>query len=133
MSFLQIFTGSNRGAPVSETNPIPIKQGAGSTYRLAGTVAANGTVTPQASLAAAAGTTAVSQVRGGSYVFDAQFGGTTPSLQLQSLASDGVTWRNVGAALTAPGGFGVVIGEGSSVRLLNAGANEITGLSATLT
>ena len=84
-------------------------------------------------LAGSAATTPITAVTGGSYVFDARFGGTTPSLNLQALGADGVTWVNVGAALTAGGNVGVVIGQGASVRILNNTANSITALSASLT
>jgi hypothetical protein len=96
----------------------------GQTYTLASNVA---------SLASGASTTPVTGLQGGSYIFDAQFAGTSPSLKLQVLGSDGTTWRDVGAALTAPGSASVVIGGNASVRLLNAGANAITGLYGTLT
>jgi len=72
-------------------------------------------------------------VTGGSYIFNAVFGGTTPSLKLQSLAADGVTYQDVGTALTASGSVGVVVGQNATLRLLNNTANPITGLSANLT
>ena len=54
------------------------------TYVLAGA--------PIASLAAGASVAFASNVTGGAYVFDAQFSGTSPSLQLQSLGADGATY-----------------------------------------
>lgn len=91
-----------------------------STYQLASNQA----------LAATTGTTPVTGVNGGSYVFDAQFTGT--SIQLQSLGSDGTTWRNVGTALTASGSTGVVLGQGATVRLYNPNGTGLTGVYASL-
>lgn len=85
-----------------------------------------------ASLAAGNFTTPVSGIMGGSYVWAYQFAGTTPSLQLESLGPDGVNYLPIGAAVTASGSTGVVIGSNATVRLRNTGSNAITGLSSNL-
>jgi hypothetical protein len=89
------------------------------------------TLASNQAVAANSGTTPVTNVRGGSYVFDVQFTGT--SVKLQSLGSDGTTWRDIGAAITSPGAVGVVIGQGASVRLYNPNGTGLTGVYASLT
>ncbi len=112
--------------PVAATGT-PAAGGVSNTYQLASAQ----------TLAAGANTTPVTIPAGNSasYGWDYVFGGTSPSLKLQSLGADGTTWLDV-ATVTASGQQGVVIFTGSGgaqVRLLNAGANSITGLSSRLT
>ena len=97
------------------------------TYSLASNVA---------SLAAGANTTPVTipANNSASYGFSYIFGGTSPSLKLQALGADGATWQDV-VTVTASGQQGVVIFTGSGgaqLRLYNAGANPITGLTASV-
>lgn len=80
-------------------------------------------------VAANAGTTSTAAVRGGSYIFDAQFTGT--SIVLQALGADGTTYRNV-ATLSASGSTGVVLGANSTVRLYNPNGAADTGVYASL-
>lgn len=97
-----------------------ITQSQQNTYTLANNVAvgANGNTTP------------VAGVRGGVYVWDAQWTGAA-TVKLQALGADGATWRDV-ASLAAPGTFAgeVRIGANASLRLNSSAA--ITALSATL-
>lgn len=91
--------------------------------------------TAVASLAAGANTTPVTVTDTASYGWSYLFGGTSPSLVLESLGADGTTWQ-VAATVTASGqqGIGIFAGAGgASVRLRNAGANPITGLTSSLT
>ena len=103
-------------------------------YVLAGTVRADGTVAPLATLASGARTTPIYDVTGGSYNF---FAGAsawgTGAAQLQYLGDDG-TWYNVDTARTSSGvgSAGVVIGEGSTLAILNSGAGALTNLIAEL-
>jgi hypothetical protein len=71
------------------------------------------------------------RVQRGSYIWDAVFSGT--SLQLQVLASDGVTWRTL-ATLNASGTFAgtLQIGLGSQVRLANPNGTALTGVWSSL-
>ncbi len=94
---------------------------AGQTYRLANNEA----------IGATSGTAPVVGVQRGTYILDVQFTGT--SVQFQSLGADGVTWRNIGAALVASGSTSVALGQGSTVRLYNPNATGLTAVSATLT
>ncbi|WP_338469055.1 hypothetical protein V3I01_08090 [Sphingomonas sp. gentR] len=87
------------------------------------TLASNATIT------ATTGTTPVTGVQGGSYIWDVQFTGT--SVTLQALGSDGVTWRDV-ATRTSSGTTGVVIGQGASVRLYNPNNAALTGVYSNL-
>lgn len=129
MDFLQLFSGSNRGTPVSASNPVPTTQvGADGvsnglrTYQLASAQ----------SLASGANTTPVTGVVGGSYIWNVvgTFSGGS-AVALQTLASDGVTWMTVGSPVTASGNVGVVIGNNASVRLLGSVATT-TSLSSSL-
>lgn len=83
-------------------------------------------------LAASASGVAVPNVKGGSYIWAYQLGGTSPSLVLESLGPDGATYQTI-ATVTASGTQGVVIGSNATVRLRNGTANPITGLSSNLT
>lgn len=76
------------------------------------------------------GTTPVTGVRGGVYVWDAQFTGTGP-LVLQALGADGITWRNV-ATLNASSTFSgeVRIGANATLRLFSTTA--LTAVSSTI-
>lgn len=102
-------TGSPSSTSGTTANPT-VTQQAQNTYTLASNVA---------SLAAQTGTTPVTGVKSGVYVWDAQFTGTGP-LVLQSLGSDGVTWRTV-ASLDASGASagGIRIGANAQVRVFN--------------
>jgi len=80
-------------------------------------------------IAATTGTTPTTSIQGGSYLWDVQFTGT--SVTLQSLGSDGVTWRDV-ATRTTSGTTGVVIGQNASVRLYNSNNNAVTGVYSSL-
>lgn len=91
------------------------------------------TLASNQTLAGNASTTPVTGVQGGSYIWAYQFGGTTPSLVLETLGPDGVTYQAVGSAVTASGQTGVVIGQNATVRLRNTTGNSITGLSSSLT
>lgn len=95
--------------------------GTNSTYSLASNATLPGNAT----------TTPVTGVKGGRYIFAYQFGGTSPSLILESLGPDGATYQTV-ATVTAGGSQSVEFGENSTVRLRNGTANSITGLSASL-
>lgn len=90
------------------------------------------TLYPGGTLAASTAATAVTGVAGGSYVWSYQFGGTTPSLVLESLGPDGVTYQTI-ATVTASGTQGVVIGNNATVRVRNGTANAITNLYSSLT
>lgn len=81
-------------------------------------------------IAANSGTPPITNVQGGSYLFDRQFTGT--SITLQSLGADGTTWRDV-VNSTASGTTGVVIGQGATVRLYNPNGTSVTGVYANLT
>lgn len=109
-----------------------------------GITAADG-VTPQGmdvyklasniTLASGASTTPVTSLPRGSYLLDVS--GTFnagASLQLQSLGSDGTTWRNVGGAISAQGTVATsyTLAGSSQVRLTNTGSASVTGLYATL-
>lgn len=95
--------------------------GATQTYTLANNVP----------LAATTGTSPTTVTRGGAFVWDAQFTGT--SLQLQSLGSDNSTWRTT-ATLTSSGTFSslVAIGVGTQVRLYNPNGTGLTGVYSNL-
>jgi len=77
------------------------------------------------------GTAAQTVNPGGAYVWDAQFTGA--SIRLQSLGSDGTTWRDT-ATLTASGTYGslVAIGVGTQVRLFNPNGAALTGVYSNL-
>lgn len=110
-------------ASVTEDTPLPTRENQTS-YQLALNVASlpnTGTNT----------TGDTSGIVGGSYIWDYVLAGTSPSLALQALASDGSTWTTV-ATVTASGRQGVVLGNNASVRLKNTGSNAITGLSSSL-
>ncbi len=90
-------------------------------------------------LAATSGTTPVTGVQAGSYIWDAQFNGAaTNTIQLQALGSDGVTWRvvatqTISAGQTAQGAsMGVVLGQNSTVRLYNPNATALTGVYSSI-
>lgn len=83
-------------------------------------------------LAAGGTTAAVAGITGGSYIWSYQFSGTSPSLILEALGPDGTNYQTI-ATVTQSGTQGVVLGQGSTVRLRNAGANQITGLYSSLT
>lgn len=87
------------------------------------------TLANNATIAATSGTTPVTGVQGGSYIWDVQFTGT--SVTLQALGSDGSTWRDV-ATRTSSGTTGVVIGQGASVRLYNPNGASVTGVYSNL-
>lgn len=76
------------------------------------------------------GSTPVTKINGGSYIFDAQFTGT--SIQLQTLGADGTTWRTL-ATLNSSGSTGVVLGGNSTARLYNPNGTNLTGVYASLT
>ena len=82
-------------------------------------------------IAATSGTTPVTGVQRGNYVWDAQFAGT--SIKLQSLGSDGVTWRDV-ATLSASGTFAgeIRFGANAQVRLYNPNGTSDTGVYSSL-
>ena len=84
-------------------------------------------------LAANTSSGSIVTVQRGDYIFDAQFAGST-SIQLEAVASDGVTWRTV-TSLAASGSSPtkISLGLGSKVRLRNASATAATGLYASLT
>jgi len=87
-----------------------------------------------ATLASGANTAPVTVTSSASYGWAYIFGGTTPSLALQALGPDGTTWQTI-ATVSASGAQGIVIfagAAGAQIRLLNTGANSITGLSSTL-
>lgn len=102
----------------------------GNAYTLA--TAQNLTAQAGSSAAPTAGsvTTPVAGLAGGSYLWDAQFTGT--SVVLQALGADGVTWRDV-ATRTTSGTTGVVIGQGATVRIYNPNASAVTAVSSSLT
>lgn len=102
------------------SDPFYTAQGASKTYTLASNI----------TVANAGASTPVAGIQGGSYIFDAQFTGT--SIKLQSLGADGATWRDV-TTLNASGSVGVVLGQGASVRLQNPNGTNDTGVYATLT
>jgi len=85
------------------------------------------TLASNATLAAGASTTPVTGIGGASYIWAYQFAGTTPSLVIEALGPDGVNYQTITTA-TASGSQGIVLGSNSTVRLRNAGANQITGL-----
>jgi len=99
------------------------------TYQLASNQSLTAQAGTSANPTAGSTTTPVTGVAGGSYLWDAQFTGT--SVTLQSLGSDGVTWRDV-ATRTTPGTTGVVIGQNASVRLYNPNNSAVTGLYSNL-
>ena len=101
------------GNPVGSSANPTYTQAAQNSYQLANNIA---------SLAAQAGTTPVTGVKGGTYVWDAQFTGTGPLL-LQALGSDGASWRTV-ATLNASGTFAgeVRIGANAQLRVFNSHA-----------
>jgi hypothetical protein len=131
---LQMITGNfplnEMGAPV---RPMPVisvnadgtpnSGSSSSTYTLASAIA---------SLAPGATTTPITGVTGASYIWAYQFAGTTPSLVIETLGPDGTNYQTV-ATVTASGQQGIVLGQNSTVRLRNAGANAITTLSSSLT
>lgn len=92
----------------------------GQTYQLA----SNQTI------AATSGTSPVSGIQGGSYLWDVQIPANS-SITLQALGSDGVTWRDVSTRTTS-GTTPVVIGQNASVRLYNPGASAIAGVFSNL-
>lgn len=89
------------------------------------TLASNQTV------AATTGTTPITGVQRGNYVWDAQFTGT--SIKLQALGADGVTWRDV-ATLSASGTFAgeIRFGANAQVRLYNPNGTSDTGVYSSL-
>lgn len=94
-----------------------------------GGTASTYTLANNATISATSGTTPVTGVQGGSYIWDVQFTGT--SVTLQALGSDGSTWRDV-ATRTTSGTTGVVIGQGASVRLYNPNSTSLTGVYSNL-
>jgi hypothetical protein len=82
-----------------------------------------------ATIAANANTAPVVSVIGGTYLWNAQFTGT--SLVLQSLGADGVTWGNV-ATLSASGTTTVLLGAYASVRLSNPNGSALNGVYSNL-
>lgn len=117
------FTPVDGSGNVIGTSGSPtITQSQQNTYTLASNVA---------SLAAGATTTPVAGVVGGAYIWGYQFAGTTPSLIIESLGPDGLNYITV-ATVTASGAQGLTFGNNATVRLRNAGANPITGLSSNL-
>lgn len=103
----------------------------GATYQLASAQALAAQAGNPANPTANSTTANVSGIQGGSYLWDLQVSGTSPNITLQSLGSDGATWRDV-ASRTTSGTTGVVIGQGATVRLYNASANTAT-ISSSLT
>jgi len=99
------------------------------TYQLASNQSLTAQTGTSANPTTGSTTTPVTGVAGGSYLWDAQFTGT--SVTLQSLGSDGVTWRDV-ATRTTSGTTGVVIGQNASVRLYNPNNSAVTGLYSNL-
>jgi hypothetical protein len=115
----------------SATDPM-FTRAVDATGKDAGTSAATYTLASNTASLPAGGTTpVVTGVQGASYVFAYQFGGTSSSLVLESLGPDGVNYQTI-TTVTASGTQGIVIGQGATVRLRNAGANAITNLSASL-
>jgi hypothetical protein len=92
------------------------------TYTLAGNI----------TLAAAAAGPTVTVPRGGYFFFDAAFSGTSPSLKLQRLGSDGTTWMDVVTRTATGTGDPVGIPNGSQLRVYNAGSVALTNVSAVL-
>lgn len=109
--------------PVYLVNPA---DGAG----YAGTVPKTYQLASNQTIAANSGTTPITNVQGGSYLFDVQFTGT--SVRLETLGADGTTWRPVTTSTTS-GTTGVVIGQGATVRLYNPNGTSVTGVYANLT
>lgn len=105
---------------VPNSNGIGFSDGvaSGSSYQLAGTVGGTGDT-----LAGNTGSNPVSNVVGGSYVFDVQLTGT--SVRLEALASDGITWRTIYTATTS-GSTGVVLGQNATVRVYNPNGTSDT-------
>ena len=70
--------------------------------------------------------------RGGYFFFDAAFTGNAPALKLQRLGADGATYIDVVTRNAVGSGDPVGIPNGAQLRLFNASANGLTGLSAEL-
>ena len=89
------------------------------------------TLATNQTIAATSGTTPVTVTSRGTYVWDAQFTGT--SVVLQSLGADGVTWRDV-ATLSASGTYAgeIRIGSNAQVRLYNPNGTSDTGVYSSL-
>lgn len=104
---------------IDDKTGLPYRVGRGQVYQLASNIA----------LGATTGTTPTAAVDGGSYLWDAQFTGT--SITLQALGSDGATWRDV-ATRTTSGTTGVVIGQNATVRLYNPNGGGLTAVSSSL-
>lgn len=90
------------------------------------------TIATRVTLAANTATAWIDVPRGGYYFFDVTFTGSSPSLKLQQegvggIALDVVTRTTIGVG-TAPVG----ILSGGRVRILNAGAEQLTAVSAVL-
>lgn len=92
------------------------------TYTLAGNI----------TLAAGAAGPTVTVPRGGYFFFDAAFSGTSPSLKLQRLGSDGTTWMDVVTRTATGTGDPVGIPNGSQLRVYNAGTGALTNVAAVL-
>ena len=112
---------SGRPVPVQFTRSVDAagNDASGVAYQILGVPGGAGET-----LAATSGTVPVT-VQRGSYLWDAQFTGT--SLQLQAQAADGVTWRTV-STLNASGtqtGF-ISFGLGTKVRIYNPNATSVT-------
>ncbi|MET0372730.1 MAG: hypothetical protein ABW128_00570 [Rhizorhabdus sp.] len=90
------------------------------------------TLANNVTIAAGAAGPTVTVPRGGYFFFDAAFSGTSPSLKLQRLGSDGTTWLDVVTRTATGTGDPVGIPSGSQLRVYNAGANSLTGVSAVL-
>jgi hypothetical protein len=100
----------------SDGNPM-----GGASYSLA----SNATIT------ATSGTTPVTGIAKGNYVWNAVFTGT--SVKLQSLGADGATWFDV-ATLSASGTFAgeIRFGANSQVRLYNPNGTSDTGVYSSI-
>lgn len=107
----------------------------GQPYRAGGGIQSTVALVPaNSTLAGNANSTPVTIANSAVYGWSYTFGGTSPSLKLQTLGPDGTTWQD-SATVTASGAQPVNVFSGSggtTVRLLNATANSITGLSSQL-
>lgn len=89
------------------------------------------TLASNVTLAATSGSTPITGVQRGNYVWSAVFTGT--SVKLQSLAPDGTTWLDV-ATLSASGVFAgqVSIGANAQLRLYNPNGTSDTGVYSSI-
>lgn len=118
-----VLSAANR--PI-EATPVVSVDAAG---RPAGAAASAVYLASNVTLAAGATSQPVTNLPAGTYIFGAQFSGTSPSLVLEYLGPDGTNYLTL-ATLTVSGSQGVVLGSNTTLRLRNSGANSITSLYA---